>query len=349
MKVMMIENGYQGCGYVRLSLPAYHNGFELVGDKTLAREKLQFADVVVFHRPEEPEHLKLAKILKGMGKKIVMDNDDTFRLEDDIHPLCRFTPEAAEVTLGKRIKAIEDFLKIADLVTTTTETLANEYREINDNVVILPNCVDEFDWEEPKRNEGDKVRIGLVGSVSMEYDYRHIKDVLRKLDKRKDVQLCIFGLGDKEHRKNNPNVTKVFKDDYKFWDSLNIEQIPWAPIDMYPELLNSLRLDIMLIPRKDNYFNKCKSNIKFLEAAMCEIPVIAQSYEDGPYEELRNTKDVGYLITDNYNWEAVINLMIADKHGRREMGKNAKEYVLNNYNIEVRGHEWLDAYRKLYE
>ena len=44
----------------------------------------------------------------------------------------------------------------------------------------------------------------------------------------------------------------------------------------------------MLIPRGENYFNRCKSNIKFLEASMCEIPVIAQSFttNDSPYDEL---------------------------------------------------------------
>lgn len=347
MNVVMIMNNYKGCGYVRLQLPAYHNGWTVADTKEQVRDEIKSADVVVFHRPEEPEHLKLAKLLKADGKKIVMDNDDTFRLTEDPHPLCEFTPDAVEVSLNKRIKQIEEFLKIADLVTTTTETLANEYREINNNVVVLPNCVDQFDWEEPLRNESNKVRIGLVGSVSMDYDYKHIKPLLKKLDKRDDVQLCIFGLGDMKHRKANPNVTKVFKNDYKFWDSLDIEQVPWCPIEVYPELLNSQRLDMMLIPRKDNYFNKCKSNIKFLEAAMCEIPVIAQSYENGPYEEILG-QGMGLLVEDNSKWEKYIKEMIHSPELRIAMGREAKKYVLENYNIENNAHKWSEAYEKLY-
>ena len=350
----MVTNGYHGCCYPRLMLPAFHNGFILdrqgvdypLDEIDKVKFDLDGADVVVFHRPEDPTYYNLAKMLKKDGKKIVMDNDDTFKIS--FHPLANFMPDAKESMLRERDKAIDKFLKIADLVTTTTKTLADEYKKINKNTIILPNCVDPIDWDEPLRNESKKVRIGLVGSAALEYDYKQIKDVLKKLSDRKDVQLFMFGLGDKEHRKANPKVVKLFKDDYAFWDSLDIEHEQWCLISDYPKKLNEARLDMMLIPRKDNYFNRCKSNIKFMEAAMCEVPVIAQSFSDGPYEEITHGIN-GVLIKDNKHWEHEIDLMIDDKDFRRTMGKNAKEYVLNNYNIEVRAQEWETAYSKLYE
>jgi glycosyltransferase involved in cell wall biosynthesis len=103
----------------------------------------------------------------------------------------------------------------------------------------------------------------------------------------------------------------------------------------------------MIIPRRDNYFNRCKSNIKFLEAAMCEIPVIAQSFDDGPYEEI--TPDMGVLIRDNSKWLDEINRLIEDKDLRRSMGRKAREYVLKNYNIADHYQEWNNAYKSLYE
>jgi len=344
MKVLMMTNGYKGCGYVRLSLPAWQEGFELATTASEMKEKMNYADVVVFHRPEKVEYLAIAEELRRRGKKVVIDNDDTFRMNS--HPLAQFTPEAEEIELKKREESITAFLKVADLATVTTEVLSKEYKENNENVVILPNCVDPLDWEEPLHNETDKVRIGLVGSVAMEYDYRHIQDVLKKLSDRKDVQLFMFGLGDKKHREENPKVTEAFQDDYDFWDSLDIEHQPWCDISEYPTKINEARLDIMLIPRKDNYFNQCKSNVKFLEAAMCEVPVIAQSFEKGPYEEL--TDDIGLKIKDNGEWEDKIESLISDKKKRREMGEKAREYVLKNYNIEDRSHEWEDAYAKLF-
>ena len=138
----------------------------------------------------------------------------------------------------------------------------------------------------------------------------------------------MFGLGDKKHREQNPNVSKAFKEEYDFWDSIKMEHFPWCKINDYPRILNEMRLDIMLIPRKDNYFNRCKTNLKFLEAAMCEIPVIAQSFENGPYEEI--TPDMGVLIKDNSKWKEETERLIKDKNLRRSMGKKAREYVEAN-------------------
>ena len=355
MNVYLIPSSYGGCSYVRMLLPSYHNGFniddysklmEARKDPSEVKARLMGADVVVFHRPENKYYYNLAKMLKKNGKKIVMDNDDTFKI-DDHHPLGTFEPDGTEVLLKDRDNCVTEFMKLADLVTTTTETLANEYRLTNKNTVVLPNCVDPFDWDEPLRNETDIVRIGIVGSAAFEYDYLHIKDLIRKLDKRKDVQMLMFGLGSKEHRKANKRVTEAFQDDYDFWDTINIEHFPWCPMEEYQTKLNEMKLDIMLIPRRDNYFNTCKSNVKFLEASMCEIPVIAQSFPNAPYEEIKHMKN-GILIEDNADWEEYVDLLIGDKNLRRFIGKNAKEYTLENYNIEDKAHLWADAYEKLY-
>jgi len=158
----------------------------------------------------------------------------------------------------------------------------------------------------------------------------------------------MFGLTDMEHRKANPNVTEIFKDDYAFWDTIKKEHFAWCKIEDYPRMLNEARLDMMLIPRKDNYFNRCKSNVKFLEASMCEIPVIAQSFPDGPYEEIENWNN-GVLIGDNNDWKKAIDRLINDKMLRRLIGKSAKQYTLNNYNIENKSKLWQKAYEQLYE
>ena len=148
--VFMINSGYDGCCYVRIHLPCIHNGYKtdkpsLRGEKIDVKDVkyyLENADVVVFHRAEEQEYHDLAKMLKADGKKIVMDNDDTFKLED-YHPLAQFNPDGtAEENLKRREDNINEFIEMSDLVTTSTEFLAKEYREHNDNVVVLPNYID---------------------------------------------------------------------------------------------------------------------------------------------------------------------------------------------------------------
>ena len=354
MNVFYINSAYDGCCYLRVHLPCKHNNYSSdkpyrAGERLPIKEisgKLQEADIVVFHRAEEQEYHALARMLKAEGKKIVMDNDDTFLLADN-HPLANFNANGSSVdSLKRRTDNLDEFMAMCDLVTTTTPTLASEYRKINPNTVILPNCVDEDDWDVPFVNESNKVRIGMVGSVSMEYDYLHLKPVLRELGKRDDVEIVLFGLGDANHRRANPRVTKVFREEYAFWDRIEKDHQPWVKNYQYQEALNEAKLDMMLIPRKDNYFNRCKSNVKWLEASMLEIPVIAQSFESGPYEEITHGHN-GILIKDNKHWIGAINALVEDKNLRRKIGQTAKKHVLAHYNILNKAHLWVDAYKAI--
>ena len=356
MKIYNITSIRLGCVYVRQLIPMWENGYngDVVGlatpkkeTKTIVKEAME-ADIVVFHRPEMKEHWEVAKRLKEMGKKIVFDNDDTFHLHKG-HPFHKMhstmgLSEKYDRNLKRLNKITDYFIKNADLVTTTTKTLAKEYKELNDNVVVLPNCVYPDDWEEPVRNEGDKVRIAISGSAAYSSDFEVIKDYIKELDERDDVQFILFGMGAKDEREENPETEKIFSDEYKFWDTLkNKEHAPWVKIHKYFDILNELKIDIILIPRKENHFNKCKSNLKFLEAAMCEIPVVASSFPDGPYEELDG--EIGIKLTGD--WKETVDELIKNKEKRRAIGKRAKEYVLENYDIAKHAHKWEEVYNKL--
>lgn len=345
----MGQSGSLGCYQVRCLLPAIHNGWQgnFLGleDKLkpvkMVREELQKADVVVFHRPNTAKHHRLAYHLKQMGKKIVFDNDDTFNM-DNSHPFKRLDDKGFEQNREQINNVINSFINNSDLVTTSTEFLADEYRKLHDNVVVLPNYIDPADFPDPKRNEGDKVRVGIVGSVCYHHDFYRIKGLLTKLDKDPKVQLVALGLRKKSL---DPKVNKVFKDEFSFFDKLkNLEHIPFVPMVEYYDQLNELKLDMMLIPRRENYFTKCKSNVKYLEASMLEIPVIAQSFENAPYEHIKSGVD-GILIKDDKDWERAVYSLINDKQERREIGKQAKKYVLDNYNIEDHAHKWREAYQ----
>jgi hypothetical protein len=86
-----------------------------------------------------------------------------------------------------------------------------------------------------------------------------MKDVLAELSKRDDVQIVVFGLPHQMPDKSDTEailVRDMYKKDYDFWQSLNIDWHPFVPVADYIDTLNSLKLDIMVIPRKDDYFNR---------------------------------------------------------------------------------------------
>lgn len=326
MKIYYSMSRYEGCNYVCCLLPMIQLGGD--GDYTsLASKKISpaqavkgmlDADVVVFHRPFEKERKEIFKALKESGKKLVFSNDDTY------------IDEKQNFGVGELALKVNDelmwFATNADLVTTTTEFLRQEYLKHNPNVIVLPNCVDPSDFPKPIKNKSKKVRLGLIGSVVGTNDFDHIAPLLKELSNLPNVEIVVMS--------EKPN-------DGNFFDTIKVEWHKPVRIAEYFDKLNDLKLDIMLIPRKEGYFNKCKSNIKFLESSMLEIPCITDDWKDNPY-----TKDSDYLVM-THNWSKDLYDLINDKEARTLIGKRAKRYVLKNYNIKDKITLWEQEYQKL--
>lgn len=351
-KVFFCNTLMGGCHYVRSLLPLREAGWD--GDKTSLRtlkisnetraRAILDCDVAVFHRPNDDRGLQVAEMLRKQGKKIVMDNDDTYK-GFDTTKLGKLADKFGQVE-----KSVDIFGKFADLITCSTEFLREEYLKLNPNVIVLPNCVDPEDWPEKDeilKNESDKVRIGFVGSVGLHTDIKEFVPVLDELKKRDDVELVLFALP--ADTPESKDVHNYYLPELNFWKSYNVQWQPFVQIEDYIETLNNLKLDILLIPRSDDYFNRCKSNIKFLEASMLEIPVVAQGFSDGksPYQDPEDAKHMRIVI-DNSKWLEEIMPLIESKELRREQGKKAREYVLSRYQIKDNIHKWIEAYDSLF-
>lgn len=355
MKVYYINSNKEGCYNVRCLFPLQENGWD--GDRTSytpniptpenKAKALIDADVVVFHRPETDEAIVVAKKLKEVGKKIVFDNDDTYKDYNGFKFTEYMNEEKVKKGLGKLDKNTDEFIKLADLVTCSTEFLKKEYEKLNPNVVVLPNTVDPFYWDEPIRNDTDIVRIGITGSVGITNDVEVLKPIIDKYQNDPRVRLVLLSLPPEGQ---NEIYKKLYAEEYAFWNKVNIEWHSFVAYDKYNDYLNKLKLDMIIIPRFDSYFNRCKSNLKFLENSMLEIPTIGQSFptKDSPYEV--NPKDAEHLLLANTTeeWIEQIEKLINNKELRLEIGKKAHDYVVENYSIEKLAHLWKSAYETLF-
>lgn len=356
MKVYFIAGSYESCGYVRCMQPLQANGWD--GDKiTLSSQRpdankmmqgAMNADIVVFHRPYKKEMYDAAMLLKQAGKKIVMDNDDTYRSNSGV-PVQMFGKDREKLDKAINIfdTNLKEFAKIADLVTVTTKFLKKEYEEVNKNVVVLPNCVDPFDWNEPEKNDTGKTRILITGSVASNKDYTNIIPLLEKLKEREDVQIVLQALP-----ADHPSLKEsreVYKPEIEFWNQYNVEWYPFMPLTEYLEFIPTLKIDIMLIPRHDNYFNRCKSNLKFLEASMCKMATVAQSFPDGnsPYEVDKEDAENLILATTPQDWVDKVTDLLDNKKKIDILKEKSHEYVLNKYDINKCGAKWKEAYKTI--
>lgn len=356
MRVYYIGGTYESCYYVRCLQPLQANGWD--GDKVSLHspkpspERMMkgamAADIVVFHRPIKAEMYQAAMLLKQAGKKIVMDNDDTYRSNSGV-PVQMFGKDREN--LDKAINHIDtqlkEFAKISDMVTVTTEFLKKEYEPYCKNIVVLPNCVDPFDWEEPVKNDTGKIRILITGSVASNKDYEPIIPLLEKLKNRKDVQLVLQALpADKPELKES---REMYKPELDFWKQYNVEWYPFMQLTDYLEFLPTLKIDIMLIPRHDNYFNRCKSNLKFLEASMCKMATVAQSFPDAnsPYEVDKKDTENLILASNPQDWIDKVTYLLDNPKEIDILKEKSHNYVLNKYDINKCGHKWKEAYKTI--
>ncbi len=356
MNVYYIGGNYDSCYYVRCLVPLRANLWD--GDQTSLKKKyvdqssvlkgIMNADVVVFHRPMIDQPYELAQKLKKLGKKIVMDNDDTYIKDGGVPIIMERIADNGEEYLDTIDKKLKRFAELADMVTVSTDFLKKEYDSLHNNVVVINNCVDSRDWYEKRQNDTGKVRIGIVGSVASNKDYEQLKPFLESTKGNKDIQLVLFALPPKTDE--TKLAVELYKPEFDFWSQYNPEWHHFVPMSDYQKKLADLKLDIMLIPRHNSYFNRCKSNLKFLESSMLKIPVIAQSFSDGmsPYEQ--DSEDASHMILckTEEDWTREITNLVENKELRELMGAKAYEYVKNKYDIKNNKHKWADAYQTLW-
>lgn len=345
MKIFFVPGAYDGCYYYRGYLPAVYGNMRCIHDNwgrgldtERVKQECDEADVLVFQRPNDDTRVELMKAYKQKGKFIVFENDDTY-LPDKGVPLNMLGSDRARNIAIELSKNIERALKVADLVIASTHFLAQEYRQFTDvPVVVRDNTIDPLDEWKKKPNDTDKTRIGFVGSVASNGDYEHIKDTLRTLAESGKYTLVVLG----HFRNHHGSVQKGYEQDDQFWQSLpNVEWHEFVHVTRYHKKLADMKLDMALIPRADNYFNRCKSNVKFLECSLQRIPVIAQGFTtgDSPYQG-RKDKKYMQVVTKDEDWLKTVENTRENLEKYATLADKAHDYVLEHYNITKYAPKW---------
>ena len=301
----------------------FKNGFgmmlrknESVTPDELAKRFKKKADVWVVKYIED---LTTANLLVWMRNKerfkLVIDIDDNV-WEIPYGNITIEGKEAVEAHVKRGFWTME-LMKSADAVTVSTEPLKEKLKIFNKNIVVIPNLIDPKDWHF-KRKKHKKIRIGWIYSHTHIPDIKEVKFALNEIKKKyKDkVEIIIFG-----------SSLKVFE-----FEPIHYWGVKFAD---YPKKLTELAFDISICPLEDNEFNKCKSNIKWMESSLSGAAVVASKVY--PYEKSIEHGITGFLA-NNYideDWVKYISLLVESKELRERMVKAAKEEILEKYNIET--------------
>jgi hypothetical protein len=316
-----------GCGQYRIGLPMWALG--AAGHDTRAFLDLNVElpadlDVLVGQRICSPEQsqtwLNLASRSDRKFRLIFELDDDMWNLHPtNVSALEHFTPEA--VTL------METNIAAADAVTVTTDHLAEVVRRFNQNVCVVPNCVDSALLTH-QRPTAARVTIGWTGGNSHLVDFAPVQDELKSFLRR------------------NPAVDTHFigANFGELVGRLETRHTGWS--HNLVEYYGGIDFDIGIAPLAYHAFNKSKSDLKVLEYAALGIPVVATDF--GPYSDSVQHGVTGFLVKQPHEWARYLRDLVNDEQMRTEMGNNARRWAATR-TIQANLWRWETAYRSAIE
>lgn len=286
----------------------------------LAQRYEKKCDYLVIKYIDDGHTLDVIYSMRKVGKfKIIIDIDDNL-----------WQIPIGNIAMGdstqhaKRIVALTESVKCADWVTVSTDPLKDILEPLNANISVLPNYIDEADWSF-KRKKHDKVRIAWVWSPTHIPDMPIIEKALEQISKRDDVEIVIFGTELQIFK----NVKTMNIKGVKYWD--------------YPKLFMEEGIDISIAPLEDNDFNKCKSNIKWLESSMAGSAFIGSDVY--PYSKSIKQGKTGYVCKGTGQWVKYMTWLIEDADKRKELVKNARKEIKEQTKKDIK--KWQDFYKFL--
>ena len=281
----------------------------------------RFYDVIIFQKVQFKEGVALLRELKKEYPKVkfILECDDNI---GDV------TPSNIHQFTDHHMWATQHFMD-SDGVICSTEYLKQSLLELQDKynkkagtnyeipIHVAPNCVD-FGFFKGK-GEVEKSELPVFGYIA---GLGHDEDlliayraILPYLDRCK-LKIRYGGM--------RPDFLKEHK-------NIDFKRVDWH-ISKYPQKIYEQGIDIGLAPLRDTEFNRCKSNLRWLEFSAFGIPIIASDVE--PFNK---TDGFMYRASNDINdWQSNIECALDNFKNKKlwaTIKENVKKQCRKNYNL----------------
>lgn len=310
-KIFGMSRGHDGGGFYRITSP-------LQGLQSLAKAQTSFVyknytapyiamqqpDIIIYQTPLHDNMITFLEYIKTYHPNITL----IFEI-DDLLTNIPIDNRAFHKQYKDTKKRMVKGLKYCDRMVVSTQPLKDAFQSYIDDIRIIPNYLPKSVWGDlhSKRNRSEKLRIGWAGSIFHKGDLAIISKLVENYHDA--VEWVFFGMAP---------------------EGLDgkIEFHPGVSLDLYPEKLATLDLDLALVPLEDNAFNAAKSNLRLLEFGILGWPVICSDVY--PYQEAPVTR-----VKNRYkDWEKAFLSKISDLEVLKNEGDQLKKWVKDNYILE---------------
>jgi glycosyltransferase involved in cell wall biosynthesis len=281
------------------------------------------ADVVVIYLVIDIELFRLIEQRRRLGKPTFCEVNDYFF---DVHPWNRAYKSWSD---PQNQKVFTNLMSRSLAVQVSSEALAERFRRYNPSVVVFPNHIAMLPEPRPPR-QGGGVVVGWGGSAGHLKDIQAVAPALcRWLAAHPEAQLKIMG---------PPSFEGFFaaapKDRFRFELA--------GSLDHYCRFLRTL--DVGLAPLLPTDYNRCRSDVKFIEYAAHGVVGVMQRLE--PYLGTVRDGENGFLVGSDEELLAALDRLAAAPALRERVARTAHDYVRRERLLEQHVGQRLDFYRQ---
>ena len=304
--VQVITSGGSGCRFYRASMPAFTlNWVENLGfhclelpSPILTPDMLNVTRAIVLKSCAGWQGLQLVKQLKVLKNKF-----PHLRIVNELDDLCfgascvregdsTFEAFAAKTWDDRHNECTIEALNLCDTVTCTNEYLAKKMRDVGANVKIIPNACPKSMWSLPRRKplEKDLEVVNLTLTQCQQHAVPEHVDEKGNFVKRQ--------VGDFDSAEWAEWIIKHVKDgDIKLtqmggpsflWTEIQdkVTNYPWVSPNRFASLMCRTAPDLVIAPMVPCELNRCRSDLRYVETAICSAAFLGSDFPDSPYSRV---------------------------------------------------------------
>ena len=309
--VQVITSGGSGCRFYRASMPAFIlNWYEGLGIHCIEVPSplmepgiLGATRSIVLKSCAGWQGLELIKQLKAaqakFGFKIVNDFDDVPFYTGESHREGDSDFDAINTKTwdDNHNKSTIEALKLCDVITVSKQYLKDKFVKATgvDNVTVIPNAVARSMWSLEYRQplQQDLKQVHLVLTACPQHAVPAHKD-----EKGNDVPEQLGDYASAEWREwvikhvkdGDIQLTQMGNPSF-IWNEIQdkVRSLPWVTPNRFASLVCRLKPDLIIAPLVQNEINRCRSDLRYVEAAVCSSAFLGSDFQGSPYE---NTPEI---------------------------------------------------------
>jgi hypothetical protein len=342
LKIFQWTADSSGCAYWRCTVPGdalARRGHKVVADTRMPEWVMDSGcDVIVAQRTCMPGATQTWQKLARDGKsKLVFElDDDLWSVERSNRAAWMLYDQGVVVDQLGRVDPVRhpigqnliDNITVSDVVTVSTEPLADIVSRWNPNVVILPNSIPSWLLGQPMPNQyPNRLTLGWGGSPTHGRDFGEIAKPLKRVLARFGDEIEWHCMGPSY---TDRVATRRGRTRHSGW------------FESVEDYLRAIDFHIGFAPLRPSVFNDSKSDLKLAELAALGIPAIVSN--TGPYKQAAAAGAPCIAVNNAKEFEDALIELVQSPTERERLGKEAREWAAERV-IDKHVHRWEEAYR----